>query len=98
MKRVKRLLKKDFKQLLTLYFKSSCLVFNNVYYQQVDGVTMGSPLELSFANLYLVNYENKWLKDCPVQFEPSYYCRYVDDIFLLSSQRIMLRCFPFIPT
>ena len=40
-KRVKGLLKKDFKQLLTLSVKSSCSVFNNVYYQQVDGVATG---------------------------------------------------------
>ena len=40
-KRVKGLLKKDFKQLLTLSVKSPCSVFNNVYYQQVDGVARG---------------------------------------------------------
>ena len=82
-KRVKGLLKKDFKQLLTLSLNSSCFVFNNVYYQQVDGVAMGSPLGPTLANLFLVNYERKWLKDCPVQFAPNYYRRYVDDIFLL---------------
>ena len=82
-KRVKGLLKTDFKQLLTLSIKSSCFVFNNVYYQQVDGVAMGSPLRPTFANLFLVNYESKWLKDCPVQFAPKYYRRYVDNIFLL---------------
>ena len=81
-KRVKGLLKKDFKQLLTLSVKSSCFVFNNVYYQQVDGVAMGSPIWPTLANLFLVNYESKWLKDCPVQFTPKYYRRYVDDIFL----------------
>ena len=43
---------------------------------------MGSPLGPTLANLFLVNYENKWLKDCPVQFTPKYYRRYVDDIFL----------------
>ena len=53
-KRVKGLLKKDFKQLLTLPVKSSCSVFNNVYYQQVDG-----PLGPTLANLFLVNYESK---------------------------------------
>ena len=62
---------------------SSCFVFNNVYYQQVDGVAMGSPLGPTLANLFLVNYESKWLKDCPVQFTPKYYRRYVDDICLL---------------
>ena len=44
---------------------------------------MGSPLGPTLANLFLVNYESKWLKDCPVQFAPKYYRRYVDYIFLL---------------
>ena len=34
-KRVKRLLVKDINQLLTLSVKSSCFVFNNVYYKQL---------------------------------------------------------------
>ena len=82
-KRVMGLLKKDFKQLLTLSVKSSCFVFNNVYYQQVDGVAMGSPLGPTLGNLFFVNYESKWLKECSVQFAPKYYPRYVDNIFLL---------------
>ena len=82
-KSVMGLLKKDFKQLLTLSVKSSCFVFNNVYYQQVDGVAMGSPLGPTLGNLFFVNYESKWLKECSVQFAPKYYPRYVDNIFLL---------------
>ena len=42
-KKVKGMLKRHFKQLLTLSVKSSCFLFN-VYYKQVDGVAMGSPL------------------------------------------------------
>ena len=80
---IKGLLKKDFKQLLTLSVKSSCFVFNYVYYQQVDGVAIGSPIGPTLANLFLINYESKWLKDCPVQFALKYYRRYVNDIFLL---------------
>ena len=44
---------------------------------------MGLPLRPTLANLFLVDYESKWLKECPVQFAPEYYRRYVDDIFLL---------------
>ena len=82
-KRVKGLLEKDFKQLLRLSVESSCFAFNKVHYQQVDEVAMGSPLRPTLASLFLVNYESKWLKDCPVQFSPEYYRRYVDDTFLL---------------
>ena len=68
---------------MTLSAKPSCFVFNNVYYQQVDGMAMGSPLGPTLADLILVNYESKWLKDYPVQFAPKYYHRYADDIFSL---------------
>ena len=54
-KRVKGLLKKDFEQLLASSVKSLWFVFNNVYYQQVDGEAMGSPLGSVLANLFLVN-------------------------------------------
>ena len=81
-KRVKGILKKDFKQLLTLSVKSLCFAFNSVYYQQVDCVAMGSPLGPALANPFLVNYESKCLKECHVQFAPKYYHLYVD-IFLL---------------
>ena len=44
---------------------------------------MGSPLGLTFANLLLVYFEHKWLENCPLQFKPKFYRRYVDDIFLM---------------
>ena len=52
-RKVKGLLKRQFKQLLTLAVKSSCFVFNDIYYQQIDGVAMGSPLGPTFAKLFL---------------------------------------------
>ena len=51
-------------------------MFNNVYYKQIDGVAMGSPLGPTF-------YENMLLNKCPLQFKPKYYRRYVDDILLM---------------
>ena len=54
---------------------------------------MGSPLGLTFANLYLVYYEQKWLEICPLQFKPKFYRRSVDDIFLIFDKKIMLRTF-----
>ena len=82
-KKVRGLLKRHFKQLLTLATKSSCFLFNGVYYSQVDGVAMGSPLGPTLANLFLAYHEEQWLDNCPVQFKPTYYRRYVDDVFLM---------------
>ena len=44
---------------------------------------MGSPLGPTLANAFLCFYEKKWLEQCPEEFKPVYYRRYVDDIFVL---------------
>ena len=44
---------------------------------------MGSPLGPLFANIFLSYHEQNWLKNCPAQFKPIYYRRYVDDCFIL---------------
>ena len=35
------------------------------------------------ANVFLSFYEMKWLEQCPKEFKPVFYRRYVDDIFVL---------------
>ena len=92
-KKVKGLLKRHFKELLTLATKSSCFLFNGVYYSQIDGVAMGSPLGPTLANLFLCYHEEKWLNDCPIQFRPKYYKRYVDDVFLMFEDRSQVKKF-----
>ena len=44
---------------------------------------MGSPLDLTFTNIFLVYFEKNWLQNCLSDFQPHYYRRYVDDIFVL---------------
>ena len=58
-KKVKGMLKRYFKQLLTLSVKSSLFLFNGVYYKQIDGVAMVSPLGPTLANLCLTYYEDR---------------------------------------
>ncbi|XP_076059489.1 uncharacterized protein LOC143036126 [Oratosquilla oratoria] len=49
-----------------------------VKYQQIDGVAMGSPLGVLFANFFMGCIEEVFSK-----FEkPEIYCRYIDDIFI----------------
>ena len=43
---------------------------------------MGSPLAPALANLFMSHYEKKWLSNYD-GVSPSYYTRYVDDIFLV---------------
>ncbi|XP_069169309.1 uncharacterized protein [Procambarus clarkii] len=49
-------------------------------YKQVDGVAMGSPLGVLFANLYMGTIEQRVLVD--MDLKSAIYCRYVDDIFM----------------
>ena len=58
-------------------------IFNETYFKQIDGVAMGSPLGPTLANIFMCFNEKMWLDNCPIEFKPVYYKRYVDDIFLL---------------
>ena len=51
-------------------------------YKQNDGVPMGSPLGVTFANYYMCNLENEVSESDPT-LKPTIYCRYVDDCFLV---------------
>ena len=87
--KVKGMFKQHFKQLLTFSVKSSCFLFI-VYYKQVDGVVMGSPLRPTLANLFLVYYEHEWLENCPLQFQQKYYHRYRRITFSLCFQDLKI--------
>ena len=54
---------------------------------------MRSPLGPTFANLFLVYYENMWLDKCPHHFKPKYYHRYMDDIFLMFEKKDHMKKF-----
>ena len=51
--------KHDFRNLLNIATKESFFMFNNKYYQQVDGVAMGSPLGPTLANIFMCSFESK---------------------------------------
>ena len=44
---------------------------------------MGSTLGPTHANVFLCYHEKVWLQNCPSEFKPVIYKRYVDDTFLL---------------
>ena len=75
---VKGISKNDFRDLAT---KESLFTFNNKFYIEVDGVVMGPPLGPILANIFLSHYEENWLNKCHIEFKPSFYRRYVDDLF-----------------
>ena len=71
------------KDLLSLACKDPLFVFDGKFYNQIDGVAMGSPLGPTLANSFINFHEKIWLLECPLAFKPKFYRRYVDDIFLL---------------
>ena len=52
---------------------------NSKFYNQIDGVAMGSPLAPVLANIFMGFYESKWLNEYNLN-KPKFYLRYVDDI------------------
>lgn len=72
-----------FQQLLELLVKDVLFTFNDEVFAQVDGVGMGNPLGPTFANIFLCHHECIWLENCPTEFKPRMYRRYIDDVFLL---------------
>ena len=53
----------EMKELLILSTKNIYFTFNNETYIQVDGVTMGSPLDLVLANMFMVELQKSVIPD-----------------------------------
>ena len=75
----------QFHKLLCLSVKNCFFLFNNCLYKQIDGVAMGSPLGPYFANTFLSFHERNWIANCPPEFKPLFFRRYVDDCFAIFS-------------
>ena len=67
----------EFKNLLSLSMQELYFLFDDVLYKWKNGVAMGSPLGSTMANFFLSFYEVKWLEQCPNEFKPVFYRRYV---------------------
>ncbi len=68
------------RRLLTYCTQEAHFKFNNKFYEQIDGVAMGSPLGPLFANIFMDEFENSHmeiLKELGIQT----WMRYVDDVF-----------------
>ena len=49
----------------------------NRFYQQTEGCKMGNPLYVTFSDIYMVKPQNEIV----VPLKPTFYRRYVHDIF-----------------
>ena len=69
------------KVLLEFATKKSHFIFDGQYYDQIDGVAMGSPLGPVLANIFMCHFEEEWVFNNNAR--PSIWFRYVDDTFTL---------------
>ena len=71
--------KNQFKKLLNWTCINGTLQFNGKFYQQIDGVAMGSPLAPAFADIFMNWVLDEISKKSTTSFK---IYRYVDDLFL----------------
>ena len=76
----------QFFRLLKNCVQNNFFLFNGAIYEQVDGCFMGGCVSPTLENAFLCHHEATWLENCPVEFKPAFYRRYVDDCFILFHQ------------
>ena len=69
--------------LLELCLKNTYFSFQDQFYEQVEGAAMGSPVSPIVANLHMEYLEQKALSTAP---HPRFWCRYVDDTFVIHKE------------
>ena len=83
----------QFKKMLKNCVDNNVFLFNEDVYEQVDGCPMGGCISPTMANVFLCFHESNWLNNCPPEFKPILYKRYVDDCFLLFRQKSHINLF-----
>ena len=61
----------------------SFFIYDGKFYEQCDGLAMGSPLGPTLANVFVCHFENIWFENCPAHFKSIVYRQFIDDTFLL---------------
>ena len=73
---------------LTGYSTSEAhFIFNNEIYDQIDGISMGSPVALILATLFIGCHGKYWIEKAEV-VKPTFCKRYVDDIFAMFESKL----------
>ena len=68
-------------KLLELVLTTHNFFFDNKEYLQIGGTARGTKLALSFANLFMGHFEDKFVYSCHLQ--PFIWKRFIDDIFFI---------------
>jgi hypothetical protein len=83
---VQNMTREQMHRLLNYCVKLNHFTFNNEFYDQIDGVAMGSPLGPTLANIFMSDLEDTVFNKYEGNL-PTFYKRYVDDVFLVFSDR-----------
>jgi len=70
-------------QLLETILQQNYFKFENTFYQPTQGLSMGSPLSGTIAEIFLQHFEQSHLKHLLENKAIIYYTRYVDDILII---------------
>ena len=70
--------------LLEFCLKNTYFIFQGQFFEQIEGVAMGSPVSPKVANLYMEYVEQKALGTAP--HPPRFWCRFVDDTFVIHNE------------
>ncbi len=77
----------DILRLLQLVLTLNHFEFNDTYWTQISGVAMGSKSSPTFSNLFMEDWEEKWVYTYPLQ--PLVWRRYIDDVFMIWTHNIV---------
>ena len=83
----------NFENLLRAALQNNFFNFEGKIYKPVDGAARGSPLGPTLANAFLCFHEQIRLNECPDEFKPVYYRRYIDGMFVLVCSPVHLKKF-----
>ena len=83
--------RKELKVLLETALKKSHFQFNGTFFDQIDGVAMGSPLGPGVVDMFMIWFENLYM-DIIKAHGVVLWLRFVDDVFILiEATTLMIR-------
>ena len=75
------------KQYLEGVTKSGTFLFNNKYFEQIDGVLMGGKASNLFADVIMNYIVDKAMEITSLQYKPFVFYRYIDDCFSIFNEK-----------
>ena len=71
------------RQMFHYILKYNYFGFNDKFYLQIHGTTMGTTFAPNYSNIFMGDFEYKALKNAPNNLQPLIWKRFIDDIFMI---------------